>query len=122
MHANKSIWSEQAVFSKIVDEIEEDVKSINAAINSAGVKSTGATATKYQAASSAIGRAVKYSGLAQIHALEIGDTILFDALRTSATKLERLPDQQLIPALEHISLILVTNEDQTLLKQKTADK
>ncbi|QIL39741.1 hypothetical protein G7074_10975 [Pedobacter sp. HDW13] len=122
MHANKSIWSEQAVFSKIVDEIEEDVKSINAAINSAGVKSTGATATKYQAASSAIGRAVKYSALAQIHALEIGDTILFDALRTSATKLERLPDQQLIPALEHISLILVTNEDQTLLKQKTADK
>ncbi|WP_316843079.1 hypothetical protein [Pedobacter psychrodurus] len=102
LNANKSIWSDQAAFGKIVGEIEEDVKSINLAINRSGVKSTGATATKYQAADAAISRAVKYAGLAQIHALEIGDTILFDALSTSVTQFERLPDQQLIPALENI--------------------
>ncbi|WP_293310455.1 hypothetical protein [Pedobacter sp. UBA5917] len=102
LNANKPIWATQAAFSKVVAEIDEDVKSIGLAINSAGVKSTGATATKYQTADAAIGAAVKYSGLGQIHALEIGDKILFDALKTSATQLQRLPDQQLIPALEHI--------------------
>lgn len=102
LKVNKAIWSKQAVFSKIVGEIEEDLKNISSAINKAGVKSIGATVTKYQAANAAITAAVKYSGLAQIHALEINDTVLFDALKTSATKLERLPDQQLIPALEHI--------------------
>ncbi|RBQ06948.1 hypothetical protein [Pedobacter miscanthi] len=102
LNANKSIWADQAAFNKIVAEIDEDVKSLNLSINSAGVKSTGATATKYQAANAAINAAVKYSGLGQIHALEVDDTILFDALKTSASRLEKLPDQQLIPALEHI--------------------
>ena len=102
LNTNKAIWSEQPAFSKIVAEIEEDVKSISSAMNSSMVKSAGATATKYQAADIAISRAVKYSGLAQIHALEVGDTLLFDALKTSAWRLERLTDQQLIPALENI--------------------
>ncbi|MGN7990491.1 hypothetical protein ACTJKC_24345 [Pedobacter sp. 22226] len=102
LNANKSIWSEQSVFSKIVTDIEEDVHSINSAINSAGIKSTGATATKYQTADAAINCAVKYSGLAQIHALETNNAILFDELKISAWSLERLTDQQLIPTLEHI--------------------
>jgi len=102
LNANKAIWSDQPVFTKIVAEIEEDVKGINAAINRAGIKSIGATATKYQTADAAISRAVKYSGLAQIHALETGNTILFDELKISAWRLERLTDQQLIPALEGI--------------------
>ncbi|KIA93214.1 hypothetical protein OC25_14405 [Pedobacter kyungheensis] len=102
LNANRQIWTDQTVFCKIVGEIEEDLMSIGLAINKAGVKSMGATVTKYQAANAAIAAAVKYSGLAQIHALEVDDNVLFDALRTSATKLERLTDQQLIPALEHI--------------------
>jgi len=102
LNTHKAIWADQPAFSKIVAEIEEDVKSISSAMNSTIVKSTGATATKYQAADAAISRAVKYSGLAQIHALEVGDTILFDALKTPAWRLERLSDQQLIPALENI--------------------
>jgi hypothetical protein len=102
LKVNEPIWTEQAVFSRIVGEIDEDVKAINTAIKHSGLKSLEATVTKYQAADSAISRAVKYSGLAQIYALEIGDMRLFDALKTSASKLEKLPDQQLVPELERI--------------------